>query len=153
MFLFLFCWHRCCIKKVMVLIHPLKFNFRGRIFSCVQPSYEWAVSDLDMSMNIFLWVLVAHSSFTEGSHMTKNTASENLFRSIWCNWEWNSSWVSVSTRMKNFWCPNSECLSAVFNLVVGPTIICTYLHQLFLSLTVGQNKLGCLSLGTFFDAS
>jgi hypothetical protein len=48
---------------------------RGRIFSCLQPSYEQAVSNLDRSMNISLWVSVAHSAFTEGSHMTKNMAS------------------------------------------------------------------------------
>ncbi len=33
------------------------------------------MSDLDRSMHISLWVQVAHSSFIEGSHMTKNTAS------------------------------------------------------------------------------
>jgi hypothetical protein len=33
------------------------------------------VSDLDRFMNISLWVQVAHSSFIEGSHTTKNTAS------------------------------------------------------------------------------
>ncbi len=48
---------------------------RGRIFSHVQPFYERAVSDRDRSMHRALWVLVAHSSFIEGSHMTKNTAS------------------------------------------------------------------------------
>ncbi len=31
-------------------------TFCGRIFSHVRPSYEWAVSDLDRSMNISLWV-------------------------------------------------------------------------------------------------
>ncbi len=30
-------------------------RLRGRIFSRVRPSYERAVSDLDRSMNIFLW--------------------------------------------------------------------------------------------------
>ncbi len=49
---------------------------RGHIFSCVRPSYEWAVSDLDRPMNISLWVQVAHSSFIELSQTTKNTASE-----------------------------------------------------------------------------
>jgi hypothetical protein len=48
----------------------------GRIFSRVWPSYEQNVSDLDRSMHISLWVKVAHSSFIEGSHTTKNTASE-----------------------------------------------------------------------------
>ncbi len=47
----------------------------GRIFSRVRPAYERAVSDLDRSMHISLWVWVAHSLFIEGSHMTKNTAS------------------------------------------------------------------------------
>ncbi len=64
---------------------------RGRIFSCVWPSYEQAISDLDRSINISLWIWVAHSSFTEGSHMTKNTAS-GLFR--FC--EWMNAWNKQS---------------------------------------------------------
>ncbi len=47
----------------------------GRIFSCVRPFYEWVVSNLDRSMHRSVWVLVAHSSIMEGSHMTKNTAT------------------------------------------------------------------------------
>jgi hypothetical protein len=47
----------------------------GPYFCHVRPSYEWAMSNLDRSMNISLWLWVAHSSFTEGSHTTKNTAS------------------------------------------------------------------------------
>ncbi len=46
---------------------------RGPIFSHVQPFYECAVSDLDRSMHISLWILVAHSSFLEESHTTKNS--------------------------------------------------------------------------------
>jgi hypothetical protein len=46
---------------------------RGLIFSCLQPFYERAVSDLDRPMHRSLWVYVAHSSFIEDSHMTKNT--------------------------------------------------------------------------------
>jgi len=49
--------------------------FRGHIFSHVRPFYERAVSNLDRPMHRSLWVLVTHSSFTEGSHTTKNTAS------------------------------------------------------------------------------
>ncbi len=49
---------------------------RGHIFSHVRPFYERAVSNHDRSMHRFLWVYVIHSSFIEGSHMTKNTASE-----------------------------------------------------------------------------
>jgi hypothetical protein len=48
---------------------------RGCIFSHVRPFYEQAVSDPDRSMHRSLWALVAHNSFIEGSHMTKNTAS------------------------------------------------------------------------------
>jgi hypothetical protein len=48
---------------------------RGHIFSRVRPSNERAVSNLDRSVNISLWVWVAHSSFTKGSHMAKNMAS------------------------------------------------------------------------------
>jgi len=33
------------------------------------------VSDLEKSMLRSLWVLITHSSFMEGSHMTKNMAS------------------------------------------------------------------------------
>jgi len=50
----------------------------GRIFSCVRPSYERAVSYLDRSMHISLWTSVAHNSFIEGSHTNKNTASESI---------------------------------------------------------------------------
>ncbi len=46
----------------------------GRIFSHVRPFYEPAVSNLDKSMHISVWVQVTHSSFIEGSHMTKNMA-------------------------------------------------------------------------------
>jgi hypothetical protein len=49
---------------------------RGRDFSHVRPFYEQAVSNLDRSMHKSLWVLDAHSSFIEGSHMTKNMASD-----------------------------------------------------------------------------
>ncbi len=51
------------------------FQSRGRIFSCGPPSYELAVNNLDRSMHISLWVQVTHSSFIEGLHTTKNTAS------------------------------------------------------------------------------
>ncbi len=47
----------------------------GQIFSRVHPFFERAVSDLDRSMHRSLWDWVAQSSFIEGSHMTKNTAS------------------------------------------------------------------------------
>jgi hypothetical protein len=50
---------------------------RGRIFSCVQPSYERAVSDLDRSMHISLRFWVTLSSFIEGLHTTKNMAFGN----------------------------------------------------------------------------
>ncbi len=49
--------------------------FWGSIFSHVRPFFERAVSDLDRSMHISLWISVTPSSFIEGSHMTKNTAS------------------------------------------------------------------------------
>jgi hypothetical protein len=51
------------------------FVNKGRIFSRVQPFYERAMSNLDRSMHRSLWVWVTHSSFIEGLHMTKNTAS------------------------------------------------------------------------------
>ncbi len=61
---------------------------RGSIFSCVWPFYEWAVSNLDRSMHTSLWVLVAHSSFIEVFHMTKNTASGFLNR---MEWDWTGT--------------------------------------------------------------
>ncbi len=46
------------------------------------------MSDLNRSMHRSIWVEVAHSSFMEGSRMTKNTASEgdfSPFSMIWCS--------------------------------------------------------------------
>jgi hypothetical protein len=60
--------------NVSGFIKKLK-EIRGCIFSCAQPFYELTVSDLERPMHRPLWVWVAHSSFIEGSHMTKNTAS------------------------------------------------------------------------------
>ncbi len=37
------------------------------------------MSDLGRSMHRSLWAQVAHSSFIEGSHTTKNTTSENYY--------------------------------------------------------------------------
>ncbi len=59
----------CSITKVVTK------NIRGRIFSCVRPFYEWALSNLDRSMHTSLLVWVAHILFIEGSHMNKNTTS------------------------------------------------------------------------------
>jgi hypothetical protein len=61
-------------------VYSLCFSMiRGRIFSHVQPFYERAVSYQDRSMHRSLWVLVAHSSFIEGSDMTKHTASGDFY--------------------------------------------------------------------------
>ncbi len=60
------------IKNVFPVL--LKHS-RGRIFSCVQPSYEQTVSDLDRSMHISVCAKVTHSSFIGGWHTTKNMAS------------------------------------------------------------------------------
>ncbi len=87
------------IKKKQVILGPRPYpggwviqdhcpkflkRSRGRIFSCVRPFYERPVSDLDRSLHRSLWVQVTHSSFIEGSHMTKNMASshENFTRSF-----------------------------------------------------------------------
>ncbi len=69
------------LYKIIVWMFGSDKHSRGRIFSHVRPLYEWAVSDLDRSMHRSLWVLVAHSSFIEGCHMTKNTAS-GLYGSV-----------------------------------------------------------------------
>jgi hypothetical protein len=45
------------------------------IFCSVRSFYDQAMSNLDRSMHRSLWIWVTHSSFIEGSHMTKNTAS------------------------------------------------------------------------------
>jgi len=55
------------------------FVIIGRIFSRVQPFYERAASNPDRPMHRSLWVQVAHSSFIEGSHMTKNKASGRFY--------------------------------------------------------------------------
>jgi hypothetical protein len=61
------------VNHVDVLLCSLgrRVGCRGHIFSCVQPFYERAVSDLKRSLQRSLWVWVTHSSFLEGSHMTK----------------------------------------------------------------------------------
>ncbi len=61
---------------------PYPQSTRGRIFSCVQPFYEQAVSDLDSSVHRVLWVQVAHSLFIEGSHMIKNMVSGCIFTKL-----------------------------------------------------------------------
>jgi hypothetical protein len=57
-------------------------DLRGRIFSHVRPFYELAVSNLDRPMHGSLWVWVTHSTFIEGLHMTKNTASDCILVSF-----------------------------------------------------------------------
>ncbi len=52
-----------------------RLQCRGHIFSHVQPFYERAVSDLDPQRSMHRPFQVALSSFIEGSHTTKNTAS------------------------------------------------------------------------------
>ena len=71
----------------------------------MRPLYERAVSNLDRSMHRSLWVLVAHSSFIEGSRMTKNTASALFKQKV--------------VEQKIFFCPIN--LSTVFPLYSCPT--------------------------------
>ncbi len=47
---------------------------RGRIFCHVRPFYEWRVIDLNWSMHTSICFYITHSSFIEGSHITKNMA-------------------------------------------------------------------------------
>ncbi len=70
---------------------PYEINTtRGCSFSHVRPFYERAESNLNPCRSMHKSVQVAHSSFIEGSHTTKNTASvfviiflkHNLFRKI-----------------------------------------------------------------------
>ncbi len=67
----------------------------GCIFNCVRPSYKWAMSDLDRSMYISLWVYVAHSLFIEGSHTSKNIASEHFCQ----NWEAIESATKIKVKI------------------------------------------------------
>ncbi len=96
----------CCTKWSSVMNLDL---FWGRIFSCVWPIYERAVSNLDRSMHRSLWVYVAHSLFIEGSHTTENTVYEKRIKTMrgWSirlkNWiknikgadhfKWRNSWI------------------------------------------------------------
>ncbi len=73
----------CLHSLNFVNIWSLGFGVRGCIFGHAQPFCEQAVSDLDRSMHRSLWVQVAHSSFIEGSLMTKNTAS-----GAWIKYKW-----------------------------------------------------------------
>jgi hypothetical protein len=61
-------------QNIVIHFHQ-DYVARGCIFSRVRPFYECAVSDLDRYMHRSLWVLVAHSSFIEGSNMAKIMAS------------------------------------------------------------------------------
>ncbi len=54
----------------------------GCIFSHVRPFYERAVSDLGPQRSMHTPIQVAHSSFIQGSHMTKNTASDHILQII-----------------------------------------------------------------------
>jgi hypothetical protein len=60
-------------EAVFLVVSSLDLS-RGHIFSPLQSFYEWAVSNLDSQRSMHKPVLVAHSSFIEWSHMTKNTA-------------------------------------------------------------------------------
>ncbi len=68
----------------------------------MQPFCEWAVSDLDPQRSMHRPIKVAHSSFVEESHMTKNTASDYIFSNEKIN-------VSLSTVItcynEPFWFP------------------------------------------------
>jgi hypothetical protein len=68
-------WSSLVDGEELASLDRYRTGARGLIFSCVQPFYERAVSDLDRPMHRFLWVQVAHSMFIQGSHTTKNTAS------------------------------------------------------------------------------
>ncbi len=82
----------------------------GHIFNHVRPFYQWVVSDLDRSMHRSLLVYVTHSLFIEGTHTTKNTASELLtnflqlpckphenFVRIFMNLVWTSKWLTIKS--------------------------------------------------------
>ncbi len=74
-------FHISCIFHVWVITFKKMLSSVlswGHIFSCVWPSCEWAVSNLDPLRYMNRPVKVAHSSFTEWSHMTKYMASGHL---------------------------------------------------------------------------
>ncbi len=60
------------------MAHPLHDVCSEAVFSRVRSFYEQAVSNLDPYRSIHRPVQVTHSWFIEGSHTTKNTASENI---------------------------------------------------------------------------
>ncbi len=80
------------------------------IFSCVWPFYEWAVSNLDRSMHRSLWVWVAHGSFVEGSHTTKNMASGSVFDKSHIRW-FDFNWLNDKNEQtkRHFLLPNMAC--------------------------------------------
>jgi hypothetical protein len=106
-------FYKNCLYHCMHAYAVFSKFTRGHIFSHVRPFFERAVSNLDRSMHISLWVKVAHSSFIEGSHATKNTASgyfiiavsykcKNVLQSIpkqFCNCKKN---VKLSDSFYNF---------------------------------------------------
>ncbi len=72
---------------------------RGCIFCCVRPFCERAVSDLNPVRYIHRPVQVAHSSFIEGSLTTKNTASEQVVKTIFFWNHLNICFVSIVAKV------------------------------------------------------
>jgi hypothetical protein len=80
------------------------------IFNHVRPFYEWVVSDLDRSTHRSVWVYVTHSLFIEGSHTTKNTASEFL-----------TTFLQMPCKLlKNFYEPCMNFLQIIYDLLKTP---------------------------------
>ncbi len=101
----------------------------GHVFICVRPFYERAVSDLDRSMHISLWVWVAHSSFIGGLHTTKNTASgpnEIMFTLHWhfqVYWSFCQKCCTTNVNIKK--------LIHIFYKIVSDIIFCSKIFRFY----------------------
>ncbi len=109
-----------------------EIDSRGCNCSHVRPFYERVVSDLGPQRSIHRPVWVAHSSFIEGSHTTKNTASV-LDLLVDPLWTFISSLISVILTLKG-------------------SALCWHSYKtLFSSSTKWENKLERLSLASIFN--
>ena len=88
------------------------------------------MSDLDRLMHRSLWAEVAHSSFTEGSHMTKNTASGQLM-----DLHIRLYVLLIVIRNRKYGIAECDCkpelklrIEEKGNYCILSSIVCTFLH-------------------------
>jgi hypothetical protein len=124
------------------LFHPIWKRIWGRIFNSVRPFYERAVSNLDRSMHRSLWAYVSHSLFIEGSHTTKNTASE-LTRVM----NFSASLADTIGKMEAL---RAECVEQLWAYLQGPYAFPTITQVWYLRVRLRNNTMlfklrSCLS--------